>query len=139
MAWEALNNIAIARSSRLVIVVNDNERSYTPTIGGLATALTSLRTNPRYEQVLDLVKKRLNSVPGVGHAAYDALLTSAAAERDLARRAELLCDAESIALRELPWIPLMHYRSKALIAPRLHGYVPNLRNAAPTRFMRLDA
>jgi len=73
MAWEALNNIAIARDSKLVIVVNDNERSYTPTIGGLATALTTLRTNPRYEQVLDLVKKRLNAVPGVGHAAYDAL------------------------------------------------------------------
>ena len=53
MAWEALNNIAIARSSRLVIVVNDNERSYTPTIGGLATALTvaahqpALRAGPR--------------------------------------------------------------------------------------------
>ena len=73
MAWEALNNIAIARDSRLVIVVNDNERSYTPTIGGLATALTTLRTNPRYEQVLDMVKKRLNAVPGVGPAAYDAL------------------------------------------------------------------
>ncbi len=73
MAWEALNNIAIARDSRLVIVVNDNGRSYTPTIGGLATALTSLRTNPRYEQVLDLVKKRLNAVPGVGAATYDAL------------------------------------------------------------------
>jgi 1-deoxy-D-xylulose-5-phosphate synthase len=73
MAWEALNNIAIAKDSRLVIVVNDNERSYTPTIGGLATALTSLRTNPRYEQVLDLVKTRLNAIPGVGHAAYDAL------------------------------------------------------------------
>ena len=73
MAWEALNNIAIAKDSRLVIVVNDNERSYTPTIGGLATALTTLRTNPRYEQVLDLVKKRLNSVKGVGPAAYDAL------------------------------------------------------------------
>jgi 1-deoxy-D-xylulose-5-phosphate synthase len=73
MAWEALNNIAIAKDSRLVIVVNDNGRSYTPTIGGLATALTSLRTNPRYEQVLDLVKKRLNALPGVGPAAYDAL------------------------------------------------------------------
>ena len=73
MAWEALNNIAIAHDSRLVIVVNDNGRSYTPTIGGLATALTSLRTNPRYEQVLDLVKKRLNAVKGVGPAAYDAL------------------------------------------------------------------
>ena len=56
-----------------MIVVNDNGRSYTPTIGGLATALTALRTNPRYEQVLDLVKKRLTAVPGVGAAAYDAL------------------------------------------------------------------
>ena len=66
MAWEALNNIAVAKDSRLVIVVNDNGRSYTPTIGGLTTALTSLRTSPRYEQVLDQVKRRLNAVPGVG-------------------------------------------------------------------------
>ena len=73
MAWEALNNIAIAKQSKLVIVVNDNGRSYTPTVGGLATALTSLRTNPRYEQILDQVKRRLNAVPGVGPAAYDAL------------------------------------------------------------------
>ncbi|GGD19716.1 1-deoxy-D-xylulose-5-phosphate synthase [Nocardioides daphniae] len=73
MAWEALNNIAIADDSRLVIVVNDNERSYTPTVGGLANALTTLRTSPRYEQLLDVVKRRLNAVPGVGPAAYDAL------------------------------------------------------------------
>ena len=73
MAWEALNNIAIARESRLVIVVNDNGRSYTPTIGGLANALTALRTNPRYEAVLDQVKRRLNAVRGVGPAAYDVL------------------------------------------------------------------
>jgi 1-deoxy-D-xylulose-5-phosphate synthase len=66
MAWEALNNIAIANSSKLVIVVNDNGRSYTPTIGGLANALTSLRTNPRYEQILEAVKKRLNAVKGIG-------------------------------------------------------------------------
>ncbi|TIC86596.1 1-deoxy-D-xylulose-5-phosphate synthase [Nocardioides sp. GY 10127] len=73
MAWEALNNIAVAPDSRLVIVVNDNGRSYTPTVGGLATALATLRTNPRYEQMLDMVKKRLNAVPGVGPTAYDAL------------------------------------------------------------------
>ncbi|MGL5825609.1 MAG: 1-deoxy-D-xylulose-5-phosphate synthase [Nocardioides sp.] len=73
MAWEALNNIAIAPGSRLVIVVNDNGRSYTPTIGGLATALTSLRTNPRYEQALGVVKKRVTALPAVGPAAYDAL------------------------------------------------------------------
>ncbi len=73
MAWEALNNIAIAKDSRLVIVVNDNGRSYTPTVGGLSHALTNLRTNPRYEQLLEQVKKRLNAVPGVGPVAYDAL------------------------------------------------------------------
>ena len=73
MAWEALNNIAVAQSSRLVIVVNDNGRSYTPTVRGLATALPSLRTDPRYETLLDMVKRRLNAVPGVGTAVYDAL------------------------------------------------------------------
>src|SRR3954454_230536 len=73
MAWEALNNIAAEPDRRVVIVVNDNGRSYTPTVGGLANHLTVLRTSPRYEQVLDLVKKRLNGVRGVGPAVYDAL------------------------------------------------------------------
>ena len=77
MAWEALNNIAstegTAESRRLVIVVNDNGRSYTPTVGGLANHLTALRTSPRYEPMLDAVKRRLNGVPGVGPAVYDAL------------------------------------------------------------------
>ncbi len=73
MAWEALNNIATGDDRRLVIVVNDNGRSYMPTVGGLAEHLTALRTSPRYEQVLDLVKRRLNGVRGVGPAVYDAL------------------------------------------------------------------
>lgn len=76
MAWEALNNIAAGpyqRSGGPIIVVNDNGRSYMPTVGGLADHLTSLRTNPRYEQVLDQVKSRLNGVRGVGPAVYDAL------------------------------------------------------------------
>ena len=73
MAWEALNNIAANQDRKLVMVVNDNGRSYTPTVGGLANHLTTLRTNPRYEQVLELVKKRLNGVRGVGPAVYDAL------------------------------------------------------------------
>ncbi len=77
MAWEALNNIADqdrgGPARKLVMVVNDNGRSYTPTIGGLATALTRLRTSPRYEPMLDAVKRRLNGVPGVGPAVYDAL------------------------------------------------------------------
>ena len=77
MAWEALNNITATDGSaehrRLVIVVNDNGRSYTPTVGGLANHLTSLRTDPRYEPLLDEVKRRLQGVPGVGPAVYDAL------------------------------------------------------------------
>ena len=57
MAWEALNNIAADEDLPLVIVVNDNGRSYTPTVGGLARHLAGLRTNPRYEQLLDLVRR----------------------------------------------------------------------------------
>ena len=49
--------------------MNDNGRSYTPTVGGLARYLTGLRTNPRYEQVLDLVKRNVSRAPLVGNAA----------------------------------------------------------------------
>lgn len=73
MAWEALNNIAADRDRRLVVVVNDNGRSYKPTVGGLANRLTDIRTNPRYEPVLEAVRDRLNRGKAVGPAAYDAL------------------------------------------------------------------
>ncbi|MFD2081118.1 1-deoxy-D-xylulose-5-phosphate synthase [Actinopolymorpha cephalotaxi] len=73
MAWEALNNIAGAKDRPLVIVVNDNGRSYTPTVGGIADHLTALRTDPRYERVLDLVKRSLSRTPLVGPPLYDVL------------------------------------------------------------------
>ena len=73
MAWEALNNIAANKDRRLIIVVNDNGRSYQPTIGGLAHHLDALRTHPRYEEVLEQVKDRLTRIKVVGPAAYDAL------------------------------------------------------------------
>jgi 1-deoxy-D-xylulose-5-phosphate synthase len=73
MSWEALNNIAAAHDSRLVIVVNDNGRSYTETVGGLAEHLASLRTNPRYEQALELIKTRLARTKLVGPPLYDTL------------------------------------------------------------------
>ena len=63
MAWEALNNIAAA-DRPVIIVVNDNGRSYAPTIGGLANHLTSLRTSPRYEQVLETIKEPQLGSPG---------------------------------------------------------------------------
>jgi 1-deoxy-D-xylulose-5-phosphate synthase len=72
MCWEALNNIAATRN-RVVIVVNDNGRSYAPTIGGLADHLSTLRLNPGYERVLDLVKDALGSTPVVGRPVYEVL------------------------------------------------------------------
>jgi 1-deoxy-D-xylulose-5-phosphate synthase len=72
MCWEALNNIAAAKNP-LVIVVNDNGRSYAPTIGGLADHLATLRLNPGYERVLDLVKESLGRTPLVGPPLYEIL------------------------------------------------------------------
>ena len=72
VAWEALNNIA-ASSRPLVIVVNDNARSYSPTIGGLAHHLASLRTAPSYEKVIGWGKRVLNRTPVIGPPIYDAL------------------------------------------------------------------
>jgi 1-deoxy-D-xylulose-5-phosphate synthase len=73
MAWEALNNIAVARDSRIVIVVNDNGRSYQPTIGGLANHLASVRISQRYEHVLEYIKTTLPRTPLVGTPLYDTL------------------------------------------------------------------
>jgi 1-deoxy-D-xylulose-5-phosphate synthase len=73
MAWEALNNIAADSDRRLIAVVNDNGRSYTPTVGGLANRLTEIRTNPRYEPTLSAIKERLNRTPFGGARAYEAL------------------------------------------------------------------
>ncbi len=68
---------------------------------------------------------------------YDALMRDAARETDLERRAGLLHRAEAIFLDDLPWIPLLHYRHKGLVAKRLKGTVPNLRGVSPTRWLSL--
>ncbi|MBQ1124994.1 1-deoxy-D-xylulose-5-phosphate synthase [Streptomyces sp. B15] len=73
MAWEALNNIAAAKDRPLVIVVNDNERSYSPTIGGLANHLATLRTTDGYERFLARGKDVLNRTPVVGKPLYETL------------------------------------------------------------------
>ena len=73
MSWEALNNIASSDDLRLVIVVNDNERSYSPTIGGLATYLSTLRTTSGYEKFLDWGKGLLEKTPVVGGPIYETL------------------------------------------------------------------
>jgi 1-deoxy-D-xylulose-5-phosphate synthase len=73
MSWEALNNIASSDDLKLVIVVNDNERSYSPTIGGLATYLSTLRTTSGYEKFLDWGKGVLEKTPVVGGPIYETL------------------------------------------------------------------
>ncbi len=73
MAWEALNNIAASENLPLVIVVNDNERSYSPTIGGISTYLSTLRTTSGYEKFLDWGKGVLERTPLVGQPIYETL------------------------------------------------------------------
>ena len=77
MAWEALNNIAVANEERLVVVVNDNGRSYTPTVGGIATQLSvlgkqlsAIRTDRRYERTLQRIKEMVRNAPLIGQMVY---------------------------------------------------------------------
>ena len=73
MTWEALNNIADGSDRSIIIVVNDNERSYSPTIGGMARHLATLRTTKGYEGFLDWGKSVLQRTPVVGPPVYSAL------------------------------------------------------------------
>ncbi len=73
MAWEALNNIAAEPDLPLVVVVNDNTRSYAPTRGGLADHLATLRTTRGYERFLDWGKRNVSRTPVVGGAMYETL------------------------------------------------------------------
>ncbi len=73
MSWEALNNIATAKDRNLIIIVNDNARSYSPTIGGLAQHLSTLRVTQGYERFLDWGKDILHRTPVVGMPIYETL------------------------------------------------------------------
>jgi 1-deoxy-D-xylulose-5-phosphate synthase len=73
MCWEALNNIATAKDRPVIIVVNDNTRSYAPTTGGLADHLATLRTSKGYERFLEWGKQAVRSAPVVGDTVYGAM------------------------------------------------------------------
>ena len=73
MVWEALNNIAAGRDRNVVIVVNDNGRSYSPTIGGFADALADLRMLRTYDRVMEQGKSTLKSLGWVGERTFEAL------------------------------------------------------------------
>ncbi|MGV9824777.1 1-deoxy-D-xylulose-5-phosphate synthase [Gordonia sp. NPDC003429] len=82
MCWEAMNNIADA-DRPVVIVVNDNGRSYAPTIGGLARHLSGLRLQPGYERFLDEGRRMVQHVPVVGPSAYAVLHGMKSGMKDL--------------------------------------------------------
>src|SRR5206468_1913386 len=65
MAYEALNNLGHS-GRRVVIVLNDNGRSYAPTVSHLSESLTRLRLNPSYVQARNRVKQFLRDVPAIG-------------------------------------------------------------------------
>ena len=92
MAWEALNNIAAGRDRNVVIVVNDNGRSYAPTIGGLADRLATLRLQPGYERVLEAGKQALARTPVVGGPVYAGLHALKAGIKDALSPQELFSD-----------------------------------------------
>lgn len=81
MCWEALNNIAAARRP-VVIVVNDNGRSYAPTIGGFAEHLAGLRLQPGYERVLEEGRKAVRGVPMIGEFCYQCMHSIKAGIKD---------------------------------------------------------
>jgi 1-deoxy-D-xylulose-5-phosphate synthase len=81
MCWEALNNIAAARRP-VIIVVNDNGRSYAPTIGGFADHLAALRLQPAYERLLDEGRKAVRGVPLIGEFCYQCMHSVKAGIKD---------------------------------------------------------
>lgn len=73
MCWEALNNVSADNERNAVIVVNDNGRSYSPTIGGLSENLGRIRAQHGYDELMEHGKKTLKSLGWVGNRTFDAL------------------------------------------------------------------
>ncbi|MBB1024952.1 MULTISPECIES: 1-deoxy-D-xylulose-5-phosphate synthase [unclassified Dietzia] len=93
MAWEALNNIAAGKDRPMVIVVNDNGRSYSPTIGGLAERLGVLRLQPAYEKAMDHTKRTLGARKDLlGKAVYSILHGIKTGLKDVVSPQELFAD-----------------------------------------------
>jgi len=82
MAYEALNNLGHS-GRRVVIVLNDNGRSYAPTISQLSQSLTSLRLHPTYVQARERLRHILREIPAVGEVAYSGVHGVTSALREL--------------------------------------------------------
>jgi 1-deoxy-D-xylulose-5-phosphate synthase len=82
MAYEALNNLGHS-GRRVVIVLNDNGRSYAPTVSHLSQSLTTLRLNPTYTQTRERLRLRLRDLPAVGELAYSGVRSLTSALREI--------------------------------------------------------
>ncbi|WP_239020723.1 1-deoxy-D-xylulose-5-phosphate synthase [Nakamurella antarctica] len=137
MAWEALNNIAAAKDRPLVVVLNDNGRSYAPTAGGMAEKLASFRTRPGYERTLDQVKRTLPRAPVVGRPLYAMLHAFKRAAKDWALPQSMFedlglkyigpVDGHDVAALELALTKARNYGGPILVHCLTHkgmGYSP---------------
>ena len=82
MAYEALNNLGHSRR-RVVIVLNDNGRSYAPTVSQLSQSLTTLRLNPTYTAARERLRLRLRELPAFGELAYSSVHSLTQALREM--------------------------------------------------------
>lgn len=154
MAWEAVNNIASDPDRRVVIVMNDNGRSYAPTVGGLARQLQelktevqqgvdSVRTDRRYEQLLNSVKSVLQDAGPLGEAAYRGLHGMKAGIKDVVVPQGLFADlglkyvgpidGHDLGAMETALRNARNYGGPVLvhvITEKGHGYAPALADAA---------
>ena len=135
MCWEAINNIAAAKDRPVVIVVNDNGRSYAPTVGGLADQLTKLRTSPRYERTLEWGKDHVR--PLVGEPLYAALHAAKQGLKDMLVPQNMFdglglkyigpVDGHDVAAMEYAFERARHFGGPVLvhcITTKGAGYVP---------------
>jgi len=137
MAWEALNNIAAAPDRSVVIVLNDNGRSYAPTAGGMAERLAALRLRPGYERMLSRVKATLPRTPVVGRPLYGLLHATKSAIKDWLLPETLFADlglkylgpidGHDVGALERALRRAKHFRGPVLVhclTRKGHGYPP---------------
>jgi 1-deoxy-D-xylulose-5-phosphate synthase len=137
MAYEALNQIAHLQPPNLIIVINDNGRSYAPTVGGLARHLSQLRVDPRYERIKEDISRLLRDLPLVGSTADQAAYRVKEGLKQLLQPSTIF---ESLGIKyagivdghDEPALEEVLSRSKRLRAPTVvhvitekgHGYGP---------------
>ncbi len=145
VAYEALNHIAVTRPSKLVIVVNDNGRSYDPTIGGLAMLanLSHLRLDPRYEWAKQTTGRVLRGLPIVGDTADELAMRFKEAVKQMLEPSTVFdtlglkytgrIDGHDIGLLEETLERAKHYHEPVVVhvvTEKGNGYQPAIDDAA---------